>query len=94
MTAPAHIRAHRHCSDHREEIRASGLCGCFYCLAIFAPSDILDWLNLNEPDGVGDSGHTALCPKCGIDSVIGSASGYPITTEFLGRMKSHWFEVC
>jgi hypothetical protein len=34
---------------------------------------------------------TARCPRCGIDSVIGSASGYPITREFLQTMKSYWF---
>jgi len=28
---------------------------------------------------------------CGIDSVIGSASGYPITTEFLESMNRRWF---
>lgn len=34
---------------------------------------------------------TALCPRCGIDSVIGSPSGYPVTPEFLGRTREHWF---
>jgi len=33
------------------------------------PNEIQDWT---------DDGDTALCPKCGIDSVIGSVSGYPI----------------
>jgi hypothetical protein len=30
-----HIRAPRHLIRHRAEIIASGVCGCFYCLAIF-----------------------------------------------------------
>ena len=34
---------------------------------------------------------TALCPKCEIDSVIGSASEFPITKDFLERMHAHWF---
>ena len=38
-----------------------------------------------------DDDNTALCPKCGIDSVIGTKSGYPITKEFLGQMQAHWF---
>ena len=27
----------------------------------------------------------------GIDSIIGESSGYPITKEFLKKMKKHWF---
>jgi len=35
---------------------------------------------------------TALCPHCGIDSVIGSASGYPVSEpQFLKAMHDHWF---
>ncbi len=30
-------------------------------------------------------------PRCGIDSVIGSRSGFPLTPEFLAGMKQHWF---
>jgi len=76
--------AHRHSSRHREEVMASEVCGCFYCLSVFPPGEIERWIG---PEG----GDTAICPKCGIDSVIGSASGLPITEEFLTRMKRHWF---
>ena len=37
------------------------------------------------------TGQTALCPYCGVDSVLGSASGYSITVEFLTRMREYWF---
>jgi hypothetical protein len=42
--------------------------------------------------GPGESGQgvTALCPRCGIDSVIGSDSGFPVERGFLRRMKQHW----
>jgi hypothetical protein len=70
--------AHRHSIRHREEIFSSDLCGCFYCLRTFPPSEIEDWIK--EPKG---GGMTAMCPGCGIDSVIGSASGFPLTPEFL-----------
>jgi hypothetical protein len=86
MTTPDHIRAHRHCSRHREELLASARCGCFYCEAVFRPAEINEWV-----DEWGGVGQTAMCPHCGIDSVIGSESGYPITTEFLATMKTHWF---
>jgi hypothetical protein len=79
---PPHIKAHKYCTLHRAEVEGSPLCGCFYCFATFPPTDISEWI---------DDGQTALCPKCEIDSVIGTASGFPITREFLMRMHEHWF---
>lgn len=76
--------AHKHSSNHRAEILASVRCGCFYCLAIFSPSEISEWI---------DNRQTALCPRCPVDSVIGDASGFPITKEFLEQMHAHWFRV-
>ncbi|HEV2555454.1 MAG TPA: cytoplasmic protein [Bosea sp. (in: a-proteobacteria)] len=85
---PDHIRAHRHSSQHREEILASEACGCFYYLTTFPPAAITEWTDAHE---LCPEGNTALCPKCGIDSVIGSESGYPVTEEFLRSMEQHWF---
>jgi hypothetical protein len=80
---PANIReAHEHCARHRQEVVASELCGCFYCLNTFEPKDIADW---------ADDGKTAFCPRCGIDSVIGSASGFAPTKDFLKEMNDYWF---
>jgi hypothetical protein len=76
------IAAHRKSSNHRDEILASALCGCFYCCETFSPLEIEEWV---------DEDTTALCPRCGIDSVIGAASGYPIDKGFLGAMRRHWF---
>ena len=38
-----------------------------------------------------DEPPTALCPYCHIDAVIGDASGFPITEEFLTEMMRRWF---
>ena len=65
----------------------SDVCGCFYCLKTYGPAEITEWVDEYET-GMGTC---AVCPKCGIDSVIGSASGYPITEEFLKKMHLHWF---
>ena len=76
--------AHRHSSRHRKEVEASAVCGCFYCLKTFEPAEIEEWLS----EGVG----TALCPRCAIDSVLGSATGYPVTDPaFLRAMHERWF---
>ena len=44
MSTSDYIRAHRHSSGHREEVLSSDRCGCFYCTAIFPPTDIVDWV--------------------------------------------------
>lgn len=78
--------AHKHCFENEKEVMSSNLCGCFYCLKIFTPNHITD------DDWIDDkNGRTAQCPSCGIDSVIGDASGYPITKEFLAEMEDIWF---
>jgi hypothetical protein len=80
--------AHRHCASHRDEVLTSNTCGCFYCLAVFSPTEISDWV---DEDGSG-VGRTALCPRCGIDAVIGSNAGLNIDHEFLKTMHAYWFE--
>jgi hypothetical protein len=80
---PAQVReAHRHSIHHKGEIENSVRCGCFYCMSLFAPSEIVEWVDEND---------TALCPEFGIDSVIPDASGFPVTREFLEEMNRHWF---
>ena len=80
------IKAHIH-HDNREEILNSPICGCFYCLETFRPDEIFQWHSEDE-NGVEQ---IAICPRCSIDSVIGSASGYPIEHSFLKKMKDFWF---
>ncbi len=77
------IGAHKHSSSHRIELLNSDVCGCFYCLEIYKPTKIEEW---------EDDGECALCPVCGIDSVIGSKSGYPLTADFLKTMNQYWFK--
>ena len=77
------IVAHKFSSNHKEELQKDKLCGCFYCLKIFDPIEIEDWI----PDPKG----TAKCPYCGVDSVLGEHSGFPVTKVFLSKMKEYWF---
>ena len=81
---PPDIRAaHRFSGGHSDAIAAASHCGCFHCLATFKPAEIRRWL---KSDG------TALCPRCGIDSVLPDTAGFPLSREFLTQMKFHWFE--
>lgn len=76
--------AHKHSSDHKEELKNSTVIGCFYCKNFVKFNEIKEWI---------DKGDTALCPRCGIDSLIGSDSGYPITKRFLNAMNAYWFSI-
>ena len=80
--------AHKYSSNHKPELERDSLCGCFYCGTIFSPQEINNWIIAETPI---DYRGTAVCPYCGIDSVIGVSSGYPITKDFLGRMSQKWF---
>lgn len=56
-------------------------------MATFRSDEIKDWCDTeSDPEGT-----TALCARCGIDSVIGDASGYPIIKEFLEEMNEYGF---
>ena len=70
------LDAHTHCVRHRSEIEASTIAGCFYCCEIFAPSEIEEWV---------DNDDCALCPRCGIDSVIGDASAFRVADKSFSK---------
>lgn len=101
MEAHDYINAHKYCSNHGGMLKNDRICGCFYCLQIFSPSVIKRWIRHKKPaekdkDGninqwIYDEEETAFCPYCGVDSVIGESSGYPITREFLEEMNHYWF---
>ena len=76
------VAAHWHAAHHRGALAASEQAGCFYCLSVFAPAEVVEWI---------DDDDTALCPHCGIDAVLPSKAGYPMTREFLEQMQRHWF---
>lgn len=83
VIAKDYVAAHEFSIYNKDQIVSSTKCGCFCCLKIFSPSKITEW---TDPDD-----DTALCPYCGIDSVIGDASGYEITETFMKKMYDHWF---
>lgn len=83
---PDEIRAHDRSILHRDEVLASALCGCFNCLATFPPERVREWVDEDD----ADVGQTALCPECGLDTVLGAGSGYPITPDFLRKMQAYW----
>jgi hypothetical protein len=80
---PAEItEAHGHSFKNRSELLSSELVGCFYCQQSFRPNEITEW---------HDEGQTGFCPHCGIDALIGSASGFKPSADFLKEMNQYWF---
>lgn len=80
------MAAHHFSSRHRADLEASTVCGCFCCLSLFPPAEITEWMD--EEGGE----ETALCPRCGIDAVIGDGSGFPVSQLLLIEMSTVWFQ--
>jgi len=74
--------AHKRCGNHRNELKAAATCGCFHCLEVFHPAEIKEWT---------DRGQTAICPRCGIDSVLPETPDFKVTKEMLQAMEAYWF---
>jgi hypothetical protein len=76
------LTAHKGCTNNRQALLEAGSGACFFCLEEFAADEIAEWV---------DRDSTALCPRCGIDSVL-SVSGQAADKDFLRRMREYWFE--
>lgn len=57
---------------NKRTIQQSNMCACYYCQRYFFASLIREYVDRDD---------TALCPYCGIDSVIGDASGLDISEQ-------------
>ena len=89
--------AFKHSRLHKQEILQSckprvflrgESCGCFNCKKIFKPAEIKEWAE------EGNFMINALCPHCGMISVIGSKSGYPVNdAEFLEELNLLFLEL-
>ena len=78
---PDYITAHEYSMFNRRLLEHDKRCGCFHCLKVFDTKELV-WVDFDL---------TALCPYCGIDAVIGESAGYPLTEEFLEKMRDYWF---
>jgi hypothetical protein len=76
--------AHKLSSQHREQVLANN-CGCFGCISVFRGDRVEEWV---------DDGQTALCPVCGIDTVLPQTEDLKWATnkEFLADMKKMWLD--
>ena len=83
---------HRFCTANRDALAQVSRAGCFYCCQTFSPTEIVDWVDGRQIEtGSTADGITALCPRCGIDSVLPEIRGVALTVELLQEMRAHWF---
>lgn len=61
---------------NRKILTPGAFCGCYYCCKTFQVEKIVNWT---------DKGETALCPFCGIDSVV--VSSFTDYDEFMKSIK-------
>ena len=82
---------HQQSSRHRPAVEQSRICGYFFCLELFAPTEIRKWTD-RPVGGTRGPGQTAICPRCGVDAVLPEGDGlYPMGVELLRRMHGWWF---
>ena len=77
--------------QNKEEVAASVVCCCFHCLARFPKEEIKLWYNYDE-SSLAKEGHTACCPKCEYDSMLGLRPGEEIDDVTLTAMNLQWYE--
>ena len=92
---PVLTMAHQQSFGNRVKISRSSLCACFCCLKTFSSEAIRTWWDRPKESADTDAaetlGITAVCPYCGMDSVLGDQCGYELSNAFLKRMERFWF---
>ena len=72
---------HARSTNNRGALLDSGECGCFFCIRIYNPEKISEWIN----------DETAKCAFCGVDAVIPESCDYELSDSLLLEMKEFWF---
>ncbi len=74
----------KHTANNEMDILKSKKCSCLFCRQTYDARKVNDWSN-------DDNGVTALCPECGMDAVVGDASGFSFDHEDLKAINLAYF---
>lgn len=55
-------KAHHFANNNKPALERDHICGCFYCISVFSPKEITEWIIGDNPC---DKYGTAICPHCG-----------------------------
>ena len=72
---------HKKSIRNEEEILRFKSCCCFECVNFFASTDIVEWLDEGDQK-------TAMCPRCGFDTVLPNDPNSPISEALLKEMQT------
>lgn len=77
-------KASRLSIHNRIMIELSKKCGCYYCTKIFDAERVKDYIDADD---------TAMCPFCGIDSVLPDASVCNLNKKLIKKVRFRWFGI-
>lgn len=85
-------KASYHSFYNYEEVIKSQYAGCYHCKQYFETKLINEEEHCIATTPHGTQEPTVFCPFCGIDAIIGDASGYQVTDfKFLNYMNDKAF---
>ena len=75
-------KLHTYSTHNKSMVEKSDKCYCFHCQKSFDKNEITDYT---------DNGKTAICPHCGIDSVLPDSIDEDIDEKIISEMNKYWF---
>jgi hypothetical protein len=76
---------HKYTFKNKDQVQKSNMCCCACCVNKYSAKYVVEYIE----EANGDK--TAICPKCGVDAVIGDAALSNITDTMLQDMHNKWF---
>jgi hypothetical protein len=83
-------KVYKACSENENAIKHSKECGCFHCITFFAPDKITQWRN-GQPEDASEPVLTAICPNCGMESVLPDSLYFNLDQKLLKEMHQKFF---
>jgi len=71
----------KHSYYNLSEVKSSKLAGCFHCKTTFTTDLVTEDKHCIQVTPHGTQDPTVFCPFCGIDTVIGDLSGFPVESQ-------------
>lgn len=75
---------HQLCFGNEQLLGQSAQAGCFQCLNVFPADAVNSWI-ADKPN------RTAVCPRCGIDSVLADSMGLDVSADLLEALHNRYF---
>lgn len=75
-------KLHQYCTNNKKLISKANKCYCFFCMKEMKSEEIVDYLSVEE---------TAICPYCGIDSIIPDSINDEVNITIIKEMNKYWF---